>query len=62
MSFLKTKNNRTLLIASSLLLTGASLLYAFTAYGVTRTWDGGGADANWNTESRKSLFFPYFVG
>ena len=31
-----------------LLLIGG-LVYWQTAYGVTRTWDGGGGDANWNT-------------
>ena len=49
-----TKNRRAILIASALLIIGAGLLYAYTAYGVTRTWDGGGGDANWNTAANWS--------
>ncbi len=29
-------------------------MYWQTAFGVTRTWDGGGADANWNTAANWS--------
>jgi hypothetical protein len=37
-----------------LLLMGGSFFFAFRAQGVTRTWDGGGGDANWDTAANWS--------
>ena len=38
----------------NLLLVGVLLLLSVNAFSVTKTWDGGGADANWNTAANWS--------
>lgn len=50
----KASKKRIFLALFFLLALGGGLLYWKTAFGVTRTWDGGGGNANWNTAANWS--------
>lgn len=54
MFFTKSTNIRYIALVLIIALFGGALWYIQKAQGVTRTWDGGGADANWNTAANWS--------